>query len=77
MPLQSENSTPAVVPGYYLVCYNVYFAEGLAPTAVVPGYYLVCYNFWLHPLFLGPAVVPGYYLVCYNNIARKQHWQQL
>ena len=34
----------AVVPGYYLVCYNyVKFCKGEA-VAVVPGYYLVCYN---------------------------------
>ena len=34
----------AVVPGYYLVCYNI--PSGLAESqmAVVPGYYLVCYN---------------------------------
>ena len=34
----------AVVPGYYLVCYNgkVHVQETFP--AVVPGYYLVCYN---------------------------------
>ena len=34
----------AVVPGYYLVCYNksAYIEE--YGGAVVPGYYLVCYN---------------------------------
>ena len=34
----------AVVPGYYLVCYNnndFIISSGIA---VVPGYYLVCYN---------------------------------
>ena len=34
----------AVVPGYYLVCYNT-IGEGMdSGDAVVPGYYLVCYN---------------------------------
>ena len=34
----------AVVPGYYLVCYNyIHFYKPPIP-AVVPGYYLVCYN---------------------------------
>ena len=34
----------AVVPGYYLVCYNnVTIVEAMC-VAVVPGYYLVCYN---------------------------------
>ena len=33
-----------VVPGYYLVCYNI--AKNVRNDAgvVVPGYYLVCYN---------------------------------
>ena len=34
----------AVVPGYYLVCYNFILLLIVARTAVVPGYYLVCYN---------------------------------
>ena len=34
----------AVVPGYYLVCYNVEVAVIVTVPAVVPGYYLVCYN---------------------------------
>ena len=34
----------AVVPGYYLVCYNVYTLDSFTSFAVVPGYYLVCYN---------------------------------
>ena len=34
----------AVVPGYYLVCYNPRRALERAKDAVVPGYYLVCYN---------------------------------
>ena len=34
----------AVVPGYYLVCYNLVGVECLDILAVVPGYYLVCYN---------------------------------
>ena len=56
----------AVVPGYYLVCYNNFLTMIVSRTAVVPGYYLVCYNpngsFTEFP----DAVVPGYYLVCYN-----------
>ena len=35
----------AVVPGYYLVCYNTTDSVHGERTAVVPGYYLVCYNF--------------------------------
>ena len=57
----------AVVPGYYLVCYNQDLENWIISDAVVPGYYLVCYNFprlWDYVLF---AVVPGYYLVCYNR----------
>ena len=34
----------AVVPGYYLVCYNLELTDTVAEMAVVPGYYLVCYN---------------------------------
>ena len=34
----------AVVPGYYLVCYNLLEWEWYTDIAVVPGYYLVCYN---------------------------------
>ena len=34
----------AVVPGYYLVCYNDSTAIPTTDHAVVPGYYLVCYN---------------------------------
>ena len=34
----------AVVPGYYLVCYNDSETKKNTDTAVVPGYYLVCYN---------------------------------
>ena len=34
----------AVVPGYYLVCYNASSCALSANIAVVPGYYLVCYN---------------------------------
>ena len=36
----------AVVPGYYLVCYNVLTSILTGDAAVVPGYYLVCYNKW-------------------------------
>ena len=34
----------AVVPGYYLVCYNKNACRLSLAVAVVPGYYLVCYN---------------------------------
>ena len=34
----------AVVPGYYLVCYNNRTYIISRRRAVVPGYYLVCYN---------------------------------
>ena len=34
----------AVVPGYYLVCYNDTIVDIGDLSAVVPGYYLVCYN---------------------------------
>ena len=34
----------AVVPGYYLVCYNKEMISKAVIEAVVPGYYLVCYN---------------------------------
>ena len=42
----------AVVPGYYLVCYNRQFRERDTRFAVVPGYYLVCYNFLIHLIYL-------------------------
>ena len=35
----------AVVPGYYLVCYNSRPIISGIMEAVVPGYYLVCYNY--------------------------------
>ena len=35
----------AVVPGYYLVCYNIINNNAYIISAVVPGYYLVCYNY--------------------------------
>ena len=37
-------SITAVVPGYYLVCYNADDGRPERENAVVPGYYLVCYN---------------------------------
>ena len=40
----------AVVPGYYLVCYNKNCSCFLCILAVVPGYYLVCYNFLFQKL---------------------------
>ena len=57
----------AVVPGYYLVCYNQDCSLTGSSLAVVPGYYLVCYNKNSFCLSFGVAVVPGYYLVCYNT----------
>ena len=57
----------AVVPGYYLVCYNKKACLSGVRVAVVPGYYLVCYNCPLTTAKLCLAVVPGYYLVCYNG----------
>ena len=60
------DSGDAVVPGYYLVCYNYFSQSAHLLHAVVPGYYLVCYNSFLTPHHMNTAVVPGYYLVCYN-----------
>ena len=57
----------AVVPGYYLVCYNQLKDLTTSTAAVVPGYYLVCYNSIIIYLSSSHAVVPGYYLVCYNG----------
>ena len=66
-------SISAVVPGYYLVCYNrVPFAVNCV-IAVVPGYYLVCYNIVISSSAFGFAVVPGYYLVCYNRERKTLH----
>ena len=61
------NNISAVVPGYYLVCYNIFPIFVTLHVAVVPGYYLVCYNSAPVLLSLAYAVVPGYYLVCYNE----------
>ena len=58
----------AVVPGYYLVCYNMKKDWLIHQCAVVPGYYLVCYNFSRYYRLYLHAVVPGYYLVCYNSL---------
>ena len=63
----------AVVPGYYLVCYNVISIINLKGGAVVPGYYLVCYNVRSFSATKESAVVPGYYLVCYNRERRTLH----
>ena len=66
--MRVEKAATAVVPGYYLVCYNIPVTFLCQSLAVVPGYYLVCYNCgraFQIPLI---AVVPGYYLVCYNRI---------
>ena len=41
--IATENQQ-AVVPGYYLVCYNIILLGKMPSRAVVPGYYLVCYN---------------------------------
>ena len=62
----------AVVPGYYLVCYNFHKPLKFFGEAVVPGYYLVCYNVTDWSTRTVYAVVPGYYLVCYNlNTAHR------
>ena len=58
----------AVVPGYYLVCYNEYIIRQCNLVAVVPGYYLVCYNTIIFLFIELSAVVPGYYLGCYNPV---------
>ena len=63
----------AVVPGYYLVCYNMEQEEKMQKLAVVPGYYLVCYNREHEHRGEPIAVVPGYYLVCYNRERRTLH----
>ena len=52
----------AVVPGYYLVCYNPSSGTNKPFKAVVPGYYLVCYNPITEVNTPINAVVPGYYL---------------
>ena len=64
--MTTQPKTDAVVPGYYLVCYNFSPSSLLNVTAVVPGYYLVCYNLVCPYNRRYIAVVPGYYLVCYN-----------
>ena len=63
----------AVVPGYYLVCYNLGACVVSCLRAVVPGYYLVCYNSQVLNRALIQAVVPGYYLVCYNRERKTLH----
>ena len=68
----NTNAIAAVVPGYYLVCYNRSLRENDKGQAVVPGYYLVCYNFAILLLRSWIVVVPGYYLVCYNNFKTKR-----
>ena len=45
--------TEAVVPGYYLVCYNHGLKILVPVKAVVPGYYLVCYNTKESPMVMG------------------------
>ena len=67
----------AVVPGYYLVCYNTDARDSQTITAVVPGYYLVCYNKKERMVTSEAAVVPGYYLVCYNEIMIEVSQQRL
>ena len=63
----------AVVPGYYLVCYNRILILRMRESAVVPGYYLVCYNSDCAGSIYQMAVVPGYYLVCYNRERKTLH----
>ena len=72
-----DNGNTAVVPGYYLVCYNMASAISMLGAAVVPGYYLVCYNAAPLRLRLAQAVVPGYYLVCYNPYEDLEKAHQL
>ena len=67
----------AVVPGYYLVCYNNCSNTFDGLFAVVPGYYLVCYNLKLHEGGVACAVVPGYYLVCYNRLYNLEKLSKL
>ena len=67
----------AVVPGYYLVCYNLWDFTKHTRTAVVPGSYLVCYNLCHLQEAPGNAVVPGYYLVCYNPKCSEKTGQGL
>ena len=69
----AERKQIAVVPGYYLVCYNINGFTEILERAVVPGYYLVCYNFYLYKGNDLTAVVPGYYLVCYNRERKTLH----
>ena len=66
----------ALVPGYYLVCYNINKRFPNSLTAVVPGYYLVCYNFRFLLCSSPHAVVPGYYLVCYNTTEPTNRYLQ-
>ena len=42
--MRNTHQNLAVVPGYYLVCYNQDKLNAEQEAAVVPGYYLVCYN---------------------------------
>ena len=53
--------TAAVVPGYYLVCYNALQIIKKLEAAVVPGYYLVCYNRERRTLH-NPSDYAGFYL---------------
>ena len=72
-----ESRESAVVPGYYLVCYNdgEFWDHDVA--AVVPGYYLVCYNRGVRRFCIRYAVVPGYYLVCYNTSGGEDNQERL
>ena len=73
-----HGDTPqAVVPGYYLVCYNIKNGGNHFFLAVVPGYYLVCYNFGFCKATSMHAVVPGYYLVCYNSAEKHNTFHPL
>ena len=49
----------AVVPGYYLVCYNNDLIDKGSDLAVVPGYYLVCYN-WERKTLHNPNDYAGF-----------------
>ena len=61
-----------VVPGYYLVWYNIFWSMNSSVSVVVPGYYLVWYNIKILKVESQSVVVPGYYLVWYNQVTRHK-----
>mgnify|MGYP007101502692 FL=1 len=70
-------SIVAVVPGYYLVCYNYCTFIAYHTIAVAVSYTQVCYNHPANNHYPALAVVPGYYLVCYNYSALTLNVQRL